>query len=939
MLALAFGGVPVAADVVTVQPAPLPPLARDDTSETAFIRTLQQVTRYTFRSPISPDDQSVFVELAVPDDAMGSRPVLAFLNIQDGTLTPVENAVNRLFPLSNVGWRDANTAVLVALEQGAPVVALLARDTGKLKTEPLAALPGAPISLAPNGSRVLVASNPDGLLPVPDFDPFDITVPLVPGSPAAPALPATDATTGAQRWQATPAATTSLQVASNDIDLAVYDLVSGRTVPLTTLPAGSGLRGAPVWSPDGSRLAWVRDSVSPQFRGDSSLIDVVTQDALGQVPPASNPLLQGNVLDTFTFVDGEPYPVTYAAAADPTGHTFGGVAWSPDGGTLMARMLRPAVLAGRTFPIYSYPASSYLRFYAAADGAVVGTFDVPEVSAPNTTTAQFASPDEVIINSVFGMSRRIFLYNWVSGEFRDLSPQSGDYTQVLVTRATRQVVFAYSSLQTPPELYRLNFDGSELFGLTFENTAAARASRVQVNPLTFTLGSGAVRRGYLVQPATQPFPPQDVPLVVWQEGGPGIPMIDTWSTRVESPATLLPNLGISVLVLPLPGREGWGAAFYTQLADGDNFGSLDINEAAEVVAQLNERGIAAPQQVGISGCSYGGYFASQSAVRHPQSYAAANPQCSLLDMITEWQTGFTPLMAYLTGASPTTAPETYLRVSPGFHAADVQTPTLFFHGTRDFLPLGVVETFYGEIAQQGTPVRLVRFVDEGHGLQSPASQARAAQEQLAWFREHLAQERVPLTPDAPPAATPSAVVTAGVADTDAARERATPTTPPSDLTRLTPTVVDDELEQITPRPRGEQTVPQQPTATPSPLPTAAVASAPTPTARAPIPADIVASAVPAAPARAPSPSPEPTGAFKPEIIRLTGGARMDNPPTATAALPTATPTPTTTATPTPTTTATPTPTTTATPTAMPTATPTLTATPGDAPVIVRGGDE
>ncbi|NJL34228.1 MAG: prolyl oligopeptidase family serine peptidase, partial [Chloroflexaceae bacterium] len=240
-----------------------------------------------------------------------------------------------------------------------------------------------------------------------------------------------------------------------------------------------------------------------------------------------------------------------------------------------------------------------------------------------------------------------------------------------------------------------------------------------------------------------PFPPQNAPMVIWQEGGPGLFMTSTWATNVESPYVLLPNFGISVLVVPLPGREGWGPEFYNGLAQPGAFGSIDIDEMAQIVRQMHALGWTSPDRTGVTGCSYGGYFTSQSIVRHPDLYAAANTQCSLLDTLVEWQTGFTWFMSYLIGTSPPLSVDTFLGNSPLYGAENVRTPTLIFHGDFDFLPVSIAETFHERIAATGTTVRMLKFQGEGHSLGLPENQITAAQEQITWFRRYLATGRSP----------------------------------------------------------------------------------------------------------------------------------------------------------------------------------------------------
>ena len=97
--------------------------------------------------------------------------------------------------------------------------------------------------------------------------------------------------------------------------------------------------------------------------------------------------------------------------------------------------------------------------------------------------------------------------------------------------------------------------GMNVGGRRIANEELRQFSKTRQDPVTFQLANKQTRAGVLIQPADAPFPPRDARIVVWQEGGPGVPMINTWAANVENPYALLPNLGVAVLVVPLSGRS------------------------------------------------------------------------------------------------------------------------------------------------------------------------------------------------------------------------------------------------------------------------------------------------------------------------------------------------------------------------------------------------
>ena len=313
--------------------------------------------------------------------------------------------------------------------------------------------------------------------------------------------------------------------------------------------------------------------------------------------------------------------------------------------------------------------------------------------------------------------------------------RSGGF-QVFATHQSRQLVYNQSSFQHPPEIYLLELEGSEPKALSQFNAEVAAANQIRVDEVSFQLDENTIRTGYLIQPAGAEFPPRNVPIVVHHQGGPGGAMTNRWGATTEDPFNLLPNFGISVLFMPFSGREGFGPDFYLALADEDNFGQIDVDESAMAVQYLLENGYAKARQVGVNGCSYGGYLVNQSITQYPDIFAAAVSQCSIMDMTDYWK--FNPyLVTFYEGNVPADRPDEYRRDSPLHSAGAVRTPVLLMQGTEDFLPVKLVRKFRRIIASTQTPVKLLVFQNEGHTLSLPSSRLVAAQEQIAWFRKYL----------------------------------------------------------------------------------------------------------------------------------------------------------------------------------------------------------
>jgi dipeptidyl aminopeptidase/acylaminoacyl peptidase len=671
----------------TIDPAHPPP-AILEFAELERLITLQSTSEVFLLSGVSPDDSTIIVAAGSSEDPGSGQA--SWLNIQTGQLEPLPAEFLKLFPQSQVTWSSSQTAVyLSSNEAGDPLVVTLARESGEISSEALA-INGKPLSLAPNGSRVLVE-------------------------------------VGAEKG----------------LDLMVLDLATRESQKLLSYPSGGSPQSI-TWSKDGSKLALVRYEIPPDLASDQAKVnELVMQDALGNLPLEENPMFVGNILQVFDLGQSEQRPVTLHAAYGD-GYLFHQVVWSPDGGRLLARMVRPSQPAGRTHPVVvvgAFPDRAYYRVYDA-ELTLEQMLDRPEIEAPLASRAIFISAHEVVVIAAHELSFHLYSFNLLSDDFHRLPTEAGTFAesphgyQVHATHQTRQLVYNHSSFHHPTEIYRLDLDGSKPQVLTRFNSSAAAANQIRVDEVRFQLSEQTTRIGYLLQPAEASFPPQNVPIVLFQQGGPGGAMSNRWGATAEEPFNLLPNFGIAVLFMPFSGREGFGPDFWRALADDDGFGQLDVDEGAQAVRYLLEQHYAGPGQVGITGCSYGGYFVSQSITQYPDLYAAANVQCAVLDLIKWWeQNPF--LVAFMQGSLPANQLDEYRRDSPFYNASKVRTPLLLFHGREDQLPFEIVRDFRNGIDANTILIRMLVFKNEGHSLSFSSSRLVAAQEQIAWFRKYL----------------------------------------------------------------------------------------------------------------------------------------------------------------------------------------------------------
>ena len=706
-----------------------------DEAEYLKIAQLQDTLIPFVGSAVSPDDTTVLI-----NNYRYSPSGSAFMNIYDGSMVPIvpfeipEDVP--FFPVAatEVIWLDNDTLGQLLFDAFSGLLWFTTdRNTGQASLSPAFATDELllPLSIAPNASRMIAIR-----IPLEELLSFRATeTPQLPFSKEWPEL-AYQAPDLKQEVRSAFFAHTDQKKAQNEdeVEVGVYDLTTGAYEPLAYFGEDTTLFTY-AWSKDGSKFAMVRDT-GEYFRfGPERLIDSITIDALGEYAPSDNPFLINNVLDLFDFNSGE-HRLEAIRSAEGDGSIMYGVNWSTDNQRFMTWNVHPAQIKGRAHPTYLFPDRGDLRFYDA-QGNFLSMLNAGPATAPSFLMSPgFIAPDEVMFNAVEGMHTYLYYYNLGSGELRKVSIWDGTNFAFVSTNFSRHVIFTFTSFLHAPDIYRIQWDGQALARLTWSNAEQESINNIRADKVSFTLRNGGVREGYLIQPAGAQFPPQDSPIVVWQEGGPRTEFINRFAANVENPYNLLPNLGVPVLFVPLQGRIGFGPEMLNALADDRNFGQIDIDDMAEIVQQLVDNGWTSEDKVGVTGCSYGGYFAAQSITRHQLRYAAANPQCTLFNNTQEYHFNFQSLITYLEGVKPTDHPDVYADDSPMSRASAARTPTLLFHGELDFLPLKFAYDFHDQMVIQGYTSRLVVFFDV-HGLIFQENQLRAAQEQVLWFRQHL----------------------------------------------------------------------------------------------------------------------------------------------------------------------------------------------------------
>jgi len=459
----------------------------------------------------------------------------------------------------------------------------------------------------------------------------------------------------------------------------------------------------PVWSPDGSQIAFV----SKRGTGDvdrQNNTDVYIIDAK---------------------VGAQPRQLTTSPVADGNGR----VAWSPDGKQI-------AYLTGEELKYYAYTqeklavipaAGGQPKLYAESLDRGVSS---PSWSSDGSTVTFLVEDDRSQYPAALTLSSGT-VDRLVSGPrvIDSLSPNADGAFAVLASTDTEM-----------PEVAAL--EHGKLRRLTHQNDKwMSQLLLGTTEEFTSTSKDGTEVHGLLFKPPTYT-QGQKYPTLLRIHGGPNGE--DDHSFDFER--QLFAANGYVVLGVNYRGSSGRGSAY--QKAIFADWGNKEVMDLLGAMDQVQQMGLADPDRLGIGGWSYGGILtdytiATDGRFKGATSGAGSALQLSMYgvdEYITQYENEIGP---------PWKSQDLWIKISyPFFHADRIKTPTLFLGGDKDFnVPLVGGEQMYQALRSLGIDTQLVIYPNQFHGITVPSYKVDRYQRYLAWYEKYL--KKAPATMTSP----------------------------------------------------------------------------------------------------------------------------------------------------------------------------------------------
>jgi len=315
--------------------------------------------------------------------------------------------------------------------------------------------------------------------------------------------------------------------------------------------------------------------------------------------------------------------------------------------------------------------------------------------------------------------------------------RKGTYEDVSTGSRTPRVVFVYSSLTEPAEVYLA--EGSPNFEkarpITAFNKLFTERDLPQGKPYQWKADDGTTVEGMLIYPLGK-FEAKHLPMFTFIHGGPADADGNHFEADWYQWAALAATNGWLVFEPNYRGSTGYGDKFLMQIVPV--IVSRPGKDILEGVDALVKDGIADPDHLTVGGYSYGGYM-TDWLITQTTRFKAAVTGAGAVEHLANWgNDDMTFDDAYFLGGRPWEAQQRYHDEAAIFQIDKVRTPTHIVAGADD-IRVAVLEDYLLEHAlySLGIPNQLLIFPGEGHSLaKNPWHGKIKVREELKWLEKY-----------------------------------------------------------------------------------------------------------------------------------------------------------------------------------------------------------
>ena len=287
-----------------------------------------------------------------------------------------------------------------------------------------------------------------------------------------------------------------------------------------------------------------------------------------------------------------------------------------------------------------------------------------------------------------------------------------------------------SNTNSPDEVYF--YDENSLSQQSHHNSELLSSRKIlKTETISFKAADGEELFGMMIKPDNFD-PSKQYPLIIRMHGGP----VSQYGLYFNYDWQLFAANGYVVMVINPRGSSGRGLNFQKMIfADWGNVDANDISQLADYAISL---GYIDENRLGLGGWSYGSMLTNY-VIAKDQRFKAATSGAGISNILS----GFGDdqyIRDYITEiGTPWDNTETWLKVSyPFLNANDIVTPTLFLVGEKDYnVPLIGSEQMYQALKHLDIPTELIVYPGENHSFSTPSYNKDVLERYLAWYDKHL----------------------------------------------------------------------------------------------------------------------------------------------------------------------------------------------------------
>ncbi|MDB5134457.1 MAG: Prolyl tripeptidyl peptidase precursor, partial [Mucilaginibacter sp.] len=468
--------------------------------------------------------------------------------------------------------------------------------------------------------------------------------------------------------------------------LYLFDI---ETKKIDTLTKGKTDESAPVWSPDGKKLAFVSNHSADPDRNDN--FDIYTVEAK----------LNGNINQLTTWKGHDANPK-----------------WSPDGKHI-------AYLRSTSDVDYTmYDQDMLCIMDADGNNSKILTQEMDRPVANPTWSKNSKS-----ISFIVSDDRKGYLASYDIGSKKISTLNKGEYAMLnIVPFMQDNWVVELSTPYLPSELYAV--EHGKLRKLTHHQDWINEVKLAHVEGFQSKSKDGTLVSGLLYTPDS--IKNKKLPFILFIHGGP----VDQDDYTFDEIRQVLASAGFAVAAVNYRGSNGRGLE-YCKAINAD-WGNKEVVDLLGAVDELVKEGIADPDHLGIGGWSYGGILTDYTIATDTRFKAASSGAGSALQ--TSMYGADQYVLQYDNEIGPPwKSEEKWIKLSyPFFHADRIKTPVLFMSGLKDFnVPTAGSEQMYQALRSQNIPTELILYPNQYHGITTPSYQVDRLQRYVDWFSKYL----------------------------------------------------------------------------------------------------------------------------------------------------------------------------------------------------------